>query len=70
MLNEAKEKVHIQCGNRQKSSENLKSLYYEILDTIVFQMRERFKNFQALQFLELVDSKNFTGFKKTCPEHL
>lgn len=45
-------------------------LYYEILDTLIMQMKTRFESRKDLQFVSLLDSTNFGKFKNCFPENL
>ncbi|KAJ4430264.1 hypothetical protein ANN_22476 [Periplaneta americana] len=43
---------------------------YEIIDTIVNQMENRFRGLEELKFIELIDSKKYESFKTRFPEIL
>ncbi|CAH0555131.1 unnamed protein product [Brassicogethes aeneus] len=62
LLDNAKEKVEINIAFKQKGNENLKVLFFEIIDNIIMQMTEK--------FLELVNHKNFKTFKTKFPSDL
>lgn len=62
LFNEAK-KIGFLKKQRQLTEPNIfknyKVLQFEILDNIIFQLTERFKDFNKLKFVSLVDSSKF-----------
>ena len=40
-----------------------KTLFFEIIDTIVMQMKQRFKSVKDIEFVELLDCKQFHHYE-------
>lgn len=53
--------------NRENFVENHKRCAFEIVDSIVVQLDERFSKFDELSFVELLNYRKFTQFKKSFP---
>lgn len=47
---------------------NLHRLTYEIIDSLTIQMNIRFKDFEKLEFVELINEKMFASYKVNFPE--
>lgn len=50
--------------------ETYSQLYYEVLDTLMYQIKFRFESQSQIQFIKLLDSSSFFVFSKKFPEHL
>lgn len=47
---------------------NLRRLTYEILDSLIVQINIRFKDFEKLEFIEIINEKMFASYKANFPE--
>ena len=45
----------------------LKTLTYEVLDTLIMQLEVRFSDFKSIQFVELLDPNHFISYKESFP---
>lgn len=54
---------------KENISQNFKVFYFEILDHIIMEMNNRFKDCDKLQFMCLVDSTKFKDFDTCFPSH-
>lgn len=45
-------------------------LYFEVLDTLMYQIKFRFESQSQIQFIKLLDSRNFFEFSEKFPEDL
>ena len=55
--------VNIDDSNRNL----LKTLIYEVLDTLIMQLEVRFSDFESIQFVELLDPNHFISYKESFP---
>ena len=60
-------KHHTIDFNPEQFVENHKRCAFEILDSIIVQLDERFSKFDELSFVELLNYRKFAQFKKTFP---
>jgi len=47
---------------------NLRRLAYEIIDSLIVQINIRFKDFEKLEFVEIINEKMFASYKVHFPE--
>lgn len=55
-------------GFSEKLTSQLRALTYEIIDSLTVQLELRFKDFESLEFVELVNKSQFCEYKFTFPE--
>ena len=55
--------VNIDDGDRKL----LKTLTYEVLDTLIMQLKVWFSDFKSIQFVELLDPNHFISYKESFP---
>lgn len=49
---------------------NFKRVAFEVLDTIIVQLKERFNDIDRLSFIDLLNQKMYSEYLKKCPKHL
>lgn len=56
--------------NSRSERETYAQLYFEVLDTLLYQTKFRFESQSQIKFIKLLDSNSFSDFSKDFPEDL
>lgn len=67
MSEELQQKRHRTDITRRQISETYRHLYYEIIDTVLMQLRTRFNDVDKLHFVSLADVSNFSKYAENFP---
>lgn len=68
-LNECKEFLRNRNISENTIS-NFKRVAFEVLDTIIVQLKERFNDIERLSFIDLLNKKMYPEYLKKCPKQL